>query len=248
MAKTTKTYFKMSDTGLQRVVETAEDMQLTDRLAQSLSGKVIRKLSNILHLGGNYGFCGLSVAGGGQFCWSARVKTLPLSCHCSMQGDTLVTDFGNSGADKFVLQWAVPDDMNLVLMVSGVEIGSNSYRLNNQFLVAVNAKGQPYKIPVSNIHNEGRLCSGMGDDNHTASSSFKLLQDCLSTFDKSDWNDHLWNDEKNYSRRESSKQMFRFKPTKEGMEQLPSQAHWEGLCNKLGNEFVNENIITTLMP
>ncbi len=166
--------------------------------------------------------------------FTVRVGTLPMRTTFMMKNGFMVPEFKADVETEFCMNWVVPDDMRLYFIANFI-----SMKADVQFLVAVDKAGRFYRLPLSNLYEDARICHG--EYTATGTTMIDLLSKAWSQFHKSRWNSHLTT-EKNIEA--NSQQLFRFKPLeKEGFEQVASSDSWESLSTKVGTAFIEENLV-----
>lgn len=238
-----ESFYEIGDDGSYAVTITRRAIHFGDKLAEQFQTNITRKISNIRVVGGIYGGCGVALMKNGFNLWSTRVKKLPLRTFFNTESGIVVPVFDNADCTHLELIWEVPADMWLCYCVTVIEGAPENHQMEAHHLVAADSKGQLYKLPVSNLHSDGKLCHGM--DRIANRTSWEVVQLCLNTFEKSNWNADLYSG--NEVRRENTKELFRFEPKDGGFKQLPSTAHWTRLSAKLGNELIQGNLIWNLI-
>jgi hypothetical protein len=133
------------------------------------------------------------------------------------------------------MEWVAPPGMAIVL---GVAL-DDSWRCQNQYLVAFDANGRQYQMPLSNLYADCRLCSGKYSQR--ASSAIDALSGALTQFRSGNWNSDLYSS----STRNNTRALFGFKVEEKGFSQIEVN-DWAAKCNKIANEFISANIINHL--
>ena len=99
--------------------------------------------------------------------------------------------------------------------------------VEGNWLFACDADKRGYRLPLPNLHDDCRICTGAFDD---LGNGRRCVTASLEQFRKSKWNADLMRTS------EQSQKFFRFQPTKETFETLPIQADdWTTLCDKVGH-------------
>jgi hypothetical protein len=160
---------------------------------------------------------------------------LPLSAPYAVEGTTTFPHF--DGAHPVMKQmWTVPNNMRLYLCVHI----TNALECAEQFLVAMDDDRKCWRLPVSNLYADCRLCPG-----RYSSSGNDIIQVCQRTwvqFQSSNWNADLYNDA-TLQRRNCTKAMFTFDVSNEKFIQRPAPKKWWDLCEKVATEFVTNYIV-----
>lgn len=201
---------------------------------------VIRKLANVATLASPFGSVGMATHGEGEVWWTVEVLALTMNAPFALVNSVLVPVF-DAGTTNVKMEWEVPPEMTLLLSVNTIQDGSE-VRVADQYLHAFDLNGMSYRLPVSNIYEDCRLCSGKFDSR--ARSHFESLDKALKQFVNSPWNADLYrgSDEDHLK----TQCMFRFHPTNGGFEQLEMTCgagrNWTHLCTKAVNEVTNNYI------
>lgn len=214
-------------------------ISLNDGLAEAFASGAIRGCNKVVDLGGNYGVAGMTCAANQFSTWSVRVRKLPLNTNFALDAGVLYPTFGMDQQPLMNLSWSPPDDMCLILAVC-ITGESRGYRSYEHYLVALDNNGRHWKLPLSNLHTNLKLCSGLIPSHHAT--ALDALREATNQFDRSQWNSDLYRD-LNASFRNNTRQLFRFKPVDTGVEQLPSVGHWTALSEKIGNEKIAQSIV-----
>lgn len=239
--------YVITKSGVKKRIIEEMDVQATDGIITSLSGNVMRKCARVLTLGGNYGGVGFAASQNNHTTWSIRVLQLPLNCPWNTESGTVVPVFDSESLPVMRLMWKVPDSM-ILLLIAQVSQGSK-YKVVEQSLVAMDSSSHLYMLPVSNLYDDLRLCSGLTPTgmmplSHPA--AVDAVREVAAQFDKSHWNQDLYATTSS-TRKQHTKNLFRFKPLNEGFEQLPSTDEWQKLCVKVSNpELFNQIIPVSL--
>lgn len=168
---------------------------------------------------------------------STRIKMLNLHTTYKLDGGkTLFPSFDSDG--KFIeIPWAPPADMRLVL---GMTINANNemtaFKLEKHYLVAYDAKGVTWRMPLTNLYDHLELCHGQTHVIHPTLLGTVYIG--LKQFRSSKWNADLRGD----WHQEMAPKMFSFTPNKEGFDQRPINDKWTKLCTKASSEIVNQRI------
>lgn len=227
---------------------TETPIQLTDTIAEQFTEGVTRKVGHVLTYGGNFGSVGLTITKPNYMTFSVQVVTLPLRCHCNVEAKVMVPVFDNKECPMLPMQWKVPNGMRAVLVVN-VSWDPHALTYVNtgadwQYLVAFDNQNRTYRLPLSNLFEDCKLCHNIG--NVHGPTAMDVVRKACEQFEKSEWNDHLYKDA-TPERRQSTKQMFRWKPTDDTFQQLPmelpSGKDWTALCSKVAIDKLTSIII-----
>ena len=170
-----------------------------------------------------------------------RLAQLPLRCAFKMKSGAMVPDFKNGNNDpEFVMNWVPPDNMRLYFMVNMIQPAMS---VDVQFLVAVDPVGKHYRLPLSNLYEDSRMCHGVYD--YSGSTLIDVISKAWTQFQKSRWQSDLV-DRGGASSVSNSMEMFKFKPLEpSGFEQLPIKDGytWESLSTRISSPFITEHIV-----
>lgn len=240
----TTNYFKINPDGaVKSVIITEKDINLDQSILQRFSTDNPVKIPNfissaILPEGGGLGNIGVCVRRA-SIAMTIRLATLPMRTAFKMNADNLmVPDFKHGNEDNdFVLHWTPPDTMRLYLVINF----SMPMKVDVQFLVAIDPNGRHYRLPLSNLYEDARLCHGVYD--YTGGTLTDMMCKAWTQFNKSRWQSDLV--DRSASGVKNSMKMFRFKPLEpQGFEQLTIEGgSWETLSERVSTVFIQENIV-----
>jgi hypothetical protein len=199
----------------------------------TLTENITRPVRNVFNLPG-WGFVHASV-GLNDTLWSVPIDRIPLHARFKLINQVLVPMFASSTDIEMPLVWQVPAGIKVVFVVC-TKPEDEVVSVDGNWLFACDADKRGYRLPLPNLHDECRICTGAFDgDQETA---FECVKTSLEQFGKSKWNADLMRTS------EQSKQFFRFKPTKDSFETLPIQAdNWTALCDKVGSALMERVIV-----
>jgi hypothetical protein len=169
--------------------------------------------------------------------WVNVHATIPLrfvrfNTNFRMEGEIMVPVFEKPTNDKprFNVDWdidvACSGKVRLWLLVlTRHRPGDPRHHVANCYLAATSESNLTYRIPLSNVYDDCRIC--MGDYDAGGDSLPQALECALNQFLISPWNSDL--------RKSSAKSdaFFRFKPKNEGVETLPVEGQWNNLCERV---------------
>ncbi len=234
------TYFKIEQDGSIKKVTTSEmeiniEKSILNRFAADTPLKTNCLMSAaILPDSAGLGNIGMCIKRG-SVSFTVRVGTLPMRTPFIMKNGNMVPEFKADGDTEFVMNWVVPDGMRLYFIANFIQM-----KADVQFLVAVDKAGRNYRLPLSNLYEDARICHG----EYTAGGTtpIDLLSKAWLQFHKSRWNSHLTEKAKDIEA--NSQKLFRFKPLeKDGFEQLKPDEPWESLSTKVATSFIEENLV-----
>lgn len=232
------------DGRIQRVSIVVDDLTMNNDILSRFATENPVKLPNLIASGvlgsgaiGNIGVsCRLK-----SFTFTIPVGVLPMRAAFSIKDGILMPDFTAAKPELMDLKWEVITGMRVFLLVY-CPVDSKTIWCENQFLVAYDAAGRMYRLPVSNVYEDCRLCTGSYSSE--GSTYMDVLCKAWNQFTMSNWQKDLV-DRGGDNAISNAQAMFRYKPNeKSGFEQLPPAASdWTGFCKKINNEFINTNII-----
>ena len=242
MATNQKAYYRITETGTELVQETIHECPIDDAVLQRYATEKVVKVHNLFNpalvgAGISHGVA-LSVKGK-VHCFTLRLSELTIQTRFSEQGGLMVPDFSalHASSTALTMRWPVPDDMKLFLMV---QVNPETLQAGESWLLAYNTQSYCYRLPTSNIYEDGKVCQGKYDN--YGGSLLECLIKAYAQFLASPWNDHL-TDRGGKNGMDNSKAMFRFKALEpDGFEAVPPDRSWFTLSTKINNEFVNSNI------
>lgn len=171
--------------------------------------------------------------------WVQVHATIPLrfvrfNSNFKMEGKVMVPVFEKPTPDRprFNVDWdintACSGKVKLWLLVLTKHKPEDPlHYVTNCYLAATSATNRTYRIPLSNVYDDCRIC--MGDDWNEKSKPTlpQVLDAALSQFLNSPWNSDL------RKTTEKSDAFFRFNPTDGGFETLPANGQWNKLCERV---------------
>jgi hypothetical protein len=162
--------------------------------------------------------------------FTCRIPFLPLKTRYVIKDEILVPSFSSKRDPVFDLKWKAPQDMRLILVIE-VHSG-NTYLIGVCYLFAFDPDKRCYRLPLGNLYDDGKIC--MGDFRTNLGDCQKAVQAAWEQFKTSAWNGDL------DSRKEWSQQLFRFKATKDGFDQLEPADKWTALADKISPPILNQ--------
>jgi hypothetical protein len=220
-------YFRLDLDGTVTDVTLSENkLEVGEDLISNIGGSIVRKCLNVFQIKDHAPTS--MVITSEKVCATTIISEIPITAPFIMSGDALVPVFSSDADPVFTMVWKVPGDMILAFMVECFRESNRWYAAHNH-LIAFDGEKAAYRIPLSNIYDDGKLCNG--EFNSTGKTIQESVSKALDQFCKSQWNQDL-------DRTPSQSQaMFRFKPTDAGFDQLPPlQKDWRLLCQKIGTE------------
>lgn len=178
---------------------------------------------------------GLTVMAGLQCVVSLPIRKIPMSAPFAVQGNRMWPEFDQKHP-VIRLDWVVPDNMILVL---AVHIDSGMQVIDHH-LVAFDHATRAFRLPISNLYADCRLCSGRF--NNVGVSVLDCCRRAWQQFHVSPWNADLYGDSK-AERRAATKEMFSYQVDNANITQKPFAGDWTTLCEKVATDHITKNII-----
>lgn len=230
-----KVEYVLDATGkITRRVTNEAEIHVSDELMSSLSGNIIRKQRRIMEV--LPGVMAHVSFGNGWALWSMEIAKIPMRCPFHMVDKMLVPNLSSETDEILELTWTPPASMRLRY---GVWIepydARDMFQASYSYLVAYDERGQSYKLPLGNLYDDCRLCTGKYENR--SNNHVKLIHNSLKQFEQGLWNADLWKNP------EQTQRMFRFKPKDEGFAVLPIDGNWTSLCNKASTETLGWMIV-----
>ncbi len=221
---------------------TLRQIRTSEAIAQAFSENVCRKCPAVAIIGGDYGMAGVAMLDAHEF-WSVRVMNMGLNTVYELK-DGVHTPYFLGPKTESILPISWKPTMPVVLGITVLRQGG--YMLaGDHYLMAVDAKGNHWRLPVSNVSDVGKLCHGQTAKRF--GNSLECVKFSCEMFSKSVWNSDWYNGDADLINR--TKALFRFKPTEGGFEQLPalipSGKDWTSLCQKIAVDNLNKLIQIT---
>ncbi len=232
-----KTLFVINEQSqLERWDITRRKMNINKTLIDGLSASVIRKIPNAIAMShvskGEPGHVGLAIGSNGQMVARMQLFDIPMAAPFAIEGDLCYPHF-DGDHPVMALRWKCPSTMYLFLCVQL----DASWRNCNNYLVALDANHHAWRLPLSNLYADCRLCSGRYEDH--ASDIVGACRLCWGQFQASKWNQDLYTDATD-NRRSASKTLFKYKVKGDIFEQPETPKNWQTLCEKVGTPFIGD--------
>lgn len=253
MSKSKRFYRITEDGVIQNVNETWEDIKLNDSFMDNLMVNSARKMTSVfpamvidpsleqgkVHVN--------AINSSGDANWTVELPFLPITCPFKVDGDSLMTPaFGKTENPMVSVSWKPLEHMRLywVVMITRSGVEKVPWTTGYQYVVAYHTDGTFHKLPVSNLYDDCRLCTGTYDG--SAATHLEVLQKSWVQLVKAEWQGDLWHD-KGAAYQERTDRLFRFKPAERGFEQLkPSvqkEKKWTDYTDKIATEWMTTNLI-----
>lgn len=196
---------------------------LPERLATNLVTRIPS-----LHYSERWGMMGLAIQQNVYYV-TLHLPALHLKIPCYANSNGIINpDFTQgSGLPIISLDWKPKDgwDLGLKLLIQMQGL-PNYWTFQMMWLAAVDGKGLTWRLPLPNLHTDIHVCHGTFVT--TAVTMMTLIDQVMTQFETSQWNDHLWTDG------DMTRELFRWKPLKDGFEVLYPEADWKKFCTKVG--------------
>lgn len=239
MATQSEIIYVITPTGNQRWDITKRDLQVEQSITDSLCIGVSRKNPRIAKIGGDYGNAGVAMSGVLEM-WSVRVTNLKINAPFFLKDGIHTPAFADNTQPLMTMEWK--PQMTLVLVITVLkDTMKNVHYAGDHYLVAMDNRGGMWRLPLSNIYEDCRLCHGQAA--HMRETSLEVVMECCDLFGKSQWNTDLYNGE-DRKRCDATARMFRWKPLEKGFQQLEilplSGKDWTSLCMKVATEKLSQ--------
>lgn len=136
----------------------------------------------------------------------------------------LTPSFGQTNDPALDLNWPVPDTLRL-RFVSNIMPDGKRYYSGKSWLIAYDANGNAYVLPLGNLYDDASVC--MGDYDYYGGSMIEAMERAFNQFNNSAWNSDLFTT----IRSEYAQQLFKFKP--ESFEPILITTDWTRHCQKI---------------
>jgi len=217
---------------------TEQPVEISSSALNAMANLVPRKLPGIFAIP-NWGVANLAVDGANYSYLTIKIPRLTIKAHYRLidEGESriLVPDFSNQdNASLLSLEWE-PEFPLRVLIQCWNEGGT--WRTYSVYLFAYDNRGSTYRLPLPNLHDDCKVCTGVGGAGESAATMFDLAVKSINRLSSSAWNADLWKD------REKSWMMFRWTSKEDGHRQLAPAASWTNLSVKVSVHAHNFAII-----
>lgn len=167
--------------------------------------------------------------------WSVPINRIPLYAKFRPFKDIVVPVFASTTDEiEMPLIWKALEAVRVVFVILTEDLDGR-ITINGNWLFALDCNKRAYRLPLPNLHDDCRICTGEFNFDHDT--AFQSIQASLEQFSKSKWNADLMRTI------EQSQKFFRFRPTNETFETLPVDApDWTTLCEKVSTT-ITERII-----
>jgi hypothetical protein len=230
--ETTEIIIRENGVLTERVIR-ERDLNAEQPVLDALTEEVTRCIRNVMAIP-QWGMAHANV-GLNDTIWSVPIDRIPLNARFRLIGGVLVPMFASAAEIEMPLVWLSPKEVRLVFAVR-TEFSEGCTRVGGNWLFACDAENRGYRLPLPNLHDDCRICTGNFKDRYD--SSHEALIASLEQLRKSKWNADLMRTV------EQSQEFFRFRPTNDTFETLPIQAaDWTTLCDKVSTAVLERVVI-----
>ena len=224
--------------GLVRRETTEQPIDINASIIEQLASNVSRKATKVFPMKlidpENEGIAGVTIMSGGVTCWSLPLQKIQIKTFYQTKDGVVFPVFDDTTSPELDLEWVVPQGLYLTLAV----MLEGNMHATSQYLVAWDSSQRIYRLPISNLYADCKLC--WGKYKSTATCHVEALAEAVANFYKSPWQKDLY--DADAEKRKKTRSLFRFKVEEKGFSQLPRDGEWTSLCEKIGNDFITENI------
>lgn len=225
-----KTEFILSSDGkiIQREIKETEKVLTADAL-NTLSNSVIRHIDNVFSVD-NVGSVNCHTNHEvSRFVLS--VPYLPLKAPYVVNSEGIMHPaFSEVHEPIFDLKWYPVIGMKLKMVIEVWNKPKMSV-IGQVFLITLDESKRCYVLPMGNLYKDCKVCMGKFDIEH--STARECVIKAWEQFCASGWNGDL------DANPEEAARLFRFKPNKDGFEQLEPDGDWRELCQKVAPPVLN---------
>ena len=200
---------------------------------EALTQGVSRDIRNVMSIP-DWGLVHAS-AGFNHTLWSVAIDRIPLHARFRLVKGVLVPAFASASDLEMPLVWHAPPEVRLAFVIQTQE-HEDGVRLDGNWLFAFSQSNRGYRLPLPNLHDDCRICTGSFPDHYPTGTEAVLAS--LEQFRKSKWNADLMRTA------EQSQRFFRFQATNETFATLPIEAEdWTSLCEKVSTDLMEEVVL-----
>jgi hypothetical protein len=209
------------------------DLQAEDEVLDALTAEVSRKMRNVMPIPG-WGMAHAHV-GLRDTLWSVPIDWIPLKAKFKLINGVLVPMFASDTDLEMPLVWQAPKEVRLLFVVLTEDV-DDSVVIGGNWLFAFNQENNGYRLPLPNLHDDCRVCTGKFEDRYDSAQECVIAS--LEQFRQSQWNSDLMRTVA------ESQKFFRFRPTNEVFETLAIEAaDWTTLCDKVSTALMDRVIL-----
>jgi hypothetical protein len=222
----------LEDGNIERRTITSDLLDIGEQVAETLAANVSRRALNLFEIP-DWGAVHGVFTPNDNF-YTIELPHLPLKTHFKISDGVLYPKFSAKEEPVIAMKWTPPEGMLLKLLCA-VKSNIGNCERGKQWLVAYDGAKHAYRLPLGNLFDTCELCAGDMD------SSFATVQEAIkANLDQlvlGQWQGDLDN------KPEETQALFRFKPNKEGFEQLPSLGTWQENSLKVSQAIFNHIVL-----
>jgi len=237
-----KNYYVITEGGeLLYVQQTSHPIDVTQQIIDNLCRDTVRRVKNVIPMSCITGDpkspgCASLTIGASSRLVNMPIFSLNLSTVYLLDGEVLYPSFDSEGP-VMPMVWEVPSDMRVFLTV----MLSDTLIDLAQYLTAFDPEGRSYRLPLSNLYEDCKLCAGANDIAQGANLVAAAAR-AWNQFKLSNWQKDLYASQGDAGRL-ATKSMFRFLPKNEGFEQQRVLGgDWRAHCKKVAVDIITNYI------
>lgn len=197
-------------------------LNVGQNILDTLTENLTRQARNVFQIPG-WGAVHASV-GLNDTLWSVVIDRIPLHARFKLVHQVLVPLFASTTDLEMPLVWQVPADVKVIFAVL-TRLEDKRVSVEGNWLFACDAGNRGYRLPLPNLHDDCRICTGAFDGDQAT--ALECVAASLDQFSRSKWNADLMRTI------EQSQQFFRFQPARDSFATLPIHGEWTALCDKV---------------
>lgn len=209
------------------------ELDQSQAVLEALTGNVTRITRQVLSLpewGPVHGNIGSS-----NTLWTVAINRIPLNARFRLVHDLIVPAFESKADIDMPLTWQAPKEVRLAFAIL-THVKEGRVWVDGNWLFAIDAHHRGYRLPLPNLHDDCRICTGNFERGYDSAS--EAISASFEQFRKSKWNSDLMRTV------EQSQKFFRFHPTNDTFETLPIEASdWTTLCDKVSTDLMERVVL-----
>jgi hypothetical protein len=235
------TYYCVEPERTLRLDVAATEVNVLPQLERIFAENTAVRVANVALIGEGYGMASITATPTMET-WTVKVLKLGMEAPFLLRDGLHLPAFAEQNAPVIPMVWDVPDSMNLTLTVI-LKCTGKVYGAGDQFLVAFDSEKRAWRLPLSNLYDECKLCHGQ--HNTRWKTKLESVKNACELFSKSRWNRDLYAGKDHLIPKTQA--MFRWRPTEGGgFEQqamlLEEGKDWTSLAEKVGTEFIQRMV------